>query len=471
MTGSRATGRPRRRTGLAGELVLLAGAVTTVAVLLTGLVAWHTVRGTAEAQERDQLARQAKVLSRVPALSALLYEGEQRIAGANGVEIAVLDAAGVVRGPAAPALDTAQRDVLLSGRTLSSTGQLRGTEVLVEGIPARKGGAVVLTRPLTDVDSAAARMRRDLLLPLGAGLAGAVAAGVLLARRLARPLGHAVDVAARLAAGERGVADPGPAAACGPAEAVELGQALGVLDTALADGERRQRDFLLSVSHEIRTPLTSVLGYAEALADDVVPAERLPEVGRILHAEARRLDRFLADLLDLAALETDDFRLDVADTDLDALVREAATAWRERCARHGVDFRLEHPGRPVPVRTDGFRVRQLTDCLLGNALRLTPAGAPVVLAVRPGDDGAVEVEVRDGGPGLTEDDLAVAFERGALHERYRGLRPVGTGLGLAIAHRLAVRLNGTLTVRARGPEGGAVFALRLPPAGDTTPDP
>ncbi|MGW2686670.1 sensor histidine kinase [Streptomyces sp. NPDC001414] len=464
MTGFRAAGRARRRTGLAGELVLLAGAVTTVAVLLTGLVAWHTVRGSAEAQERDQLARQAKVLSRVPALSALLYEGEQRIAGANGVEIAVVDAAGVVSGPAAPALGTPQRDVLLSGRPLSATGALRGTEVLVEGIPARRGGAVVLTRPLTDVDTAAARMRRDLLLPLGAGLAGAVAAGVLLARRLARPLGHAVDVAARLAAGERGVTDPDPAAAPGPAEAVELGRALGVLDAALAHGERRQRDFLLSVSHEIRTPLTSVLGYAEALADDVVPAERLPGAARVLHAEARRLDRFLADLLDLAALEADDFRLDVTDTDLDALVGEAAAVWRERCARHGVEFRLERTGRPVPARTDGFRVRQLTDCLLANALRLTPAGAPVVLAIRVRGDGA-EIEVRDGGPGLTEDDLAVAFERGALHERYRGLRPVGTGLGLAIAHRLATRLDGTLTARSRGPEGGAVFTLGLPTTG------
>ncbi|MEV7323983.1 HAMP domain-containing sensor histidine kinase [Streptomyces sp. NPDC093970] len=459
----------RRRTGLAGELVLLAAAVTTVAVLLTGLVAWHTLRGAAEAQERDQLARQAKVLGRVPALSALLYEGEQRIAGANGVEIAVVDPAGVVTGPAAPALDTARRDVLLSGRALSSTGELQGAEVLVEGVPARTGGAVVLTRPLTDVDSAAARMRRDLLLPLGVGLAGAVAAGVALARRFARPLGRAVDVAARLAAGERGVTASDPSATPGPAEAVELGRALGVLDAALVSGERRQRDFLLSVSHEIRTPLTSVLGYAEALADDVVPAGRLPEVGRILHAEARRLDRFLADLLDLAALETDDFRLDVADTDLDALVREAATTWRERCARHDVEFRLEHPGRPVAVGTDGFRVRQLTDCLLANALRITPAGAPVVLAARVGDE-AVEIEVRDGGPGLTEEDLAVAFERGTLHERYRGLRPVGTGLGLAIAYRLATRLGGTLTARARGPEGGAVFTLRLPTAGDPARD-
>ncbi|MEW2492760.1 HAMP domain-containing sensor histidine kinase [Streptomyces nodosus] len=466
MTAAPGRNRPRRsrrgRTGLAGELILLAGVVTTVAVLLTGLVAWHTLRRAAEAQERDQLSRQATVLSRVPALSTLLYEGEQRLAGANGVQIAVLDASGVVSGPAAPVLDTAQRDVLLSGRALSATGELRGSTVLVEGRPARRGRAVVLTKPLTDVDRAAARMRRNLLLPLGAGLAGAAVAGVTLARRIARPLGRAADTASRLAEGERGVA--GAAAASGPVEVVQLERSLAVLDAALARGEERQREFLLSISHEIRTPLTSVLGYAEALTDDVVPASRLPEVGRILRAEAQRLDRFLGDLLDLARLEADDFRLDLAPVDLDLLVREAATSWRGRCARHDVVFRLEHPGTAVMLSTDGFRVRQLMDCLLANALRITPAGRPVVLALRAAE-GAVEVQVRDGGPGLTEDDVAVAFERGVLHERYRGLRPVGSGLGLAIAHRLASRLGGTLTARAHGPEGGAAFTLRLPATG------
>ncbi|MFJ8794114.1 sensor histidine kinase [Streptomyces sp. NPDC102462] len=139
-------------------------------------------------------------------------------------------------------------------------------------------------------------------------------------------------------------------------------------------------------------------------------------------AEVVRLDRFLGDLLDLASPEAEGF-------------------------------------------TDGFRVRRLTDCLLANALRLTPEGSPVVLALRAGD-GQAEVEVRDGGPGLTKNDVTVAFERGALHERYRDLRPVGTGLGLAIAHRLATRLGGTLTAGARGPENGAVFMTSCSTEGD-----
>ncbi|MFD8985228.1 ATP-binding protein, partial [Streptomyces sp. NPDC059564] len=70
------------------------------------------------------------------------------------------------------------------------------------------------------------------------------------------------------------------------------------------------------------------------------------------------------------------------------------------------------------------------------------------------------------GPGLTEDDVRVAFDSGALHERYRGTRPVGSGLGLAIAHRLTGRLGGRIRVEGHGPEGGACFTVTLPAAPD-----
>ena len=71
------------------------------------------------------------------------------------------------------------------------------------------------------------------------------------------------------------------------------------------------------------------------------------------------------------------------------------------------------------------------------------------------------LEVRDGGPGFTDDDLAVVFERGALYERYKGVRKVGTGMGLALAARLVRRLGGTIEA-GHAPEGGARFTVRLP---------
>ena len=82
--------------------------------------------------------------------------------------------------------------------------------------------------------------------------------------------------------------------------------------------------------------------------------------------------------------------------------------------------------------------------------------APLVLSVT---EKAV-LQVRDGGPGLTDEDLAVAFDRGALHDLYKGVRQVGTGLGLALVARLVQRLGGSVSA-GHAPEGGAAFTVRL----------
>ena len=249
-----------------------------------------------------------------------------------------------------------------------------------------------------------------------------------------------------------------------PDEVADLAHALNGLAAALATSEGRQREFLLSVSHELRTPLTAIRGYAEALADGVIEVDAVPATGRTVLAEAEHLDRLVRDLLALARLEAVDFPLEPVPVDLTGLAADAERAWSGRCAALGVPFRLETPDAPVPAYTDPGRIRQVVDGLLENALRVVPPGAPVVLAVRAaGPAGGGTLEVRDGGPGLTDDDLDVAFERGALHQRYRGVRKVGSGLGLALAAGLVRRLGGDITA-GHAPEGGAAFTVVVPPA-------
>ena len=255
----------------------------------------------------------------------------------------------------------------------------------------------------------------------------AVGAGLWLSGRLARPLVHAASAAQQLAHGRRDVRVTPE----GPAEVAAVSESLNALAAALATSEDRQRAFLLSVSHELRTPLTAVAGYAEAIADGVVAPDETAAVGATMVAESGRLQRLVDDLLDLARLGADDFRIDVSDVDAVALVAAAGEVWRVRAAREGVELRLDLPEDALPLRTDTVRVRQIVDGLAENALRVTPAGAPIVLAARTGANG-VQLEVRDGGPGLTDDDIDVAFERSALYDRYRGVRRVGTGIGLAL---------------------------------------
>ena len=118
------------------------------------------------------------------------------------------------------------------------------------------------------------------------------------------------------------------------------------------------------------------------------------------------------------------------------------------------------PPAPVIVDTDPTRVRQIIDGLAENALRVTPSGRPIVFSVGSNWQEAV-LQVRDGGPGLTEDDCRVAFDRSALYDRYRGVRRVGTGVGLALVAGLTARLGGRASA-GRSPEGGACFTITLP---------
>jgi signal transduction histidine kinase len=334
-------------------------------------------------------------------------------------------------------------------------GVVAGRVMLLAGQPLPNRSGVVLAQRPVDVSFGAVMSR--LWLALLAGLAAGLIAGPLLARVVSKPIREAARAAKRLSAGDRVVRIESK----GPAEVSDLATALNELSEALALSEGRERDFLLSVSHELRTPLTTIKGYAEALADGVVGPDGAQRAGQTVLDEAERLDRLIADLLVLARLEAADLPLELMSVDLTQLVAAAGEAWGARTAAAGLVLRVDVPPGPVPVRTDPGRIRQVLDGLLDNALRIVPAGAPLVLALYPAQHGFAYVEVRDGGPGFTDDDLAVAFERGALSNRYKGIRKVGSGLGLALASRLIRRLGGTITA-GHAPEGGARFTVGVP---------
>ncbi len=447
---------PRRRA-LSTQLTLGAAAVAVLAVLVTAVVSYPLVASAAQSQAREQLARQADLVSDIA--------GRAEVTGAStglprlrdlmarqGVAVIVVRRA---RPPSSP-VTAADVAVTASGGTLSDVRRSDGSTVFVEGRQASPDTSVFLVQDASVASSQTGLALRRIGLALLVGLLAAVVVGWVAARRIVRPLRDAASAAERMSAGERDV-ELTPE---GPAEVASVAESLNRLGAALSRSEARQRDFLLSVSHELRTPLTGIAGYAEALADGVVPAEEVSATGRTLRTESDRLERLVADLLDLARLGAEDLRLDPVDVDLAELGREAASVWESRCRRVGVLFRSELPDAPLIVRTDALRVRQIVDNLAENALRVTPSGRPLVIAVRPEPFGAV-VEVRDGGPGLTDDDVRIAFQPSALHDRYRGVRQVGTGIGLALVGRLAGRLGGRAQA-GTAIEGGARFTVALP---------
>ncbi|MFL6075408.1 MAG: sensor histidine kinase [Mycobacteriales bacterium] len=454
--------RPDRpRVPLSTRIALVTTVVAVVAALIAGLVSVRLLRRAVDDEARRVLARQATSLQLV--LDDQTRGVPQRVAtllAQQGIAAGIVRPGGATQPRKAPriaAVTAGRTDRLAGGARLSYSVRALGARWWVETRPLVSGGSLVLAQKAKDL---AGDLRQPLYrrigIALGIGAAVAILAGLLLAWRLARPLRRAAAAAHQLASGRRDVQVPPE----GPAEVAEVAAALNTLAVALAHSEGRQRDFLLSVSHELRTPLTALRGYAESLADGVVTDAEVPAAGRVMVAEASRLERLVSDLLDLARLGAQEFRIDLTTVDLTDLVRDAAEVWRARCAAEDVPFSAELPAYRVPVVTDPTRVRQILDGLAENALRVTPAGRPIVFALRA-EPGWAALEVRDGGPGLTPEDCAVAFDRGVLYARYRGIRKVGTGLGLALVHGFATRLGGTATA-GRAVEGGACFTVRLP---------
>jgi two-component system sensor histidine kinase BaeS len=226
----------------------------------------------------------------------------------------------------------------------------------------------------------------------------------------------------------------------------------------LARDEQWRRDMTADLSHELRTPLATIQSRIEALEDGVLPAT--PENLRVIGAEVERLGRLLGALRSLNELESEDVsveheKLDLADVGRDAIAH-AETVY----AAKGVT--LLGDLAEVAVKGDRDRLLQVAANLLDNALKFTPQGGRVVLAVAAAGGPWAALTVTDTGPGIDPIDLPFIFDRFYRSQAARGTH--GVGLGLAIARGL-VEAQGGVIEAADGPEGGAVFTVRLPAVG------
>jgi signal transduction histidine kinase len=285
-----------------------------------------------------------------------------------------------------------------------------------------------------------------LIAAVAGGLLAALAA-FLLARRIARPVDRVSAAARSLMRGTH----PDPVPIEGATEIATLAGAFNELAAQLRQAQEAERNFLLSVSHELKTPLTAIRGYAEAVEDGAVDAR---EAAATVASEARRLERLVQDLLDLARMNRTDFNVHNTEIDLADVAEDAVRRYGKQAASFGVELHA-FVDASAPAIADADRVLQVVSNLVENALRLTPPGGEVRVVAEPG-----VLRVEDTGPGLAEADTERAFERFYLHERYGLERRVGTGLGLAIVKELTLAMGGSVDVES-SPGRLTVFTVRL----------
>jgi two-component system sensor histidine kinase BaeS len=269
-----------------------------------------------------------------------------------------------------------------------------------------------------------------------------VAAGTGAARRMTRPMDSLIDAAGRIEAGDFSV----QVSESGPRELRSVARAFNQMSARLKASDEQRRGFLAELAHEFRTPLTVIRGQAEAIADGVYPGDAA-HLSPILDA-TQTLDRLVEDLRTLVLTDSGNLVLHKEPTDLGALATDTVESFGTQAEAAHVTLSSEvADGSLTQVDIDPARIRSVLGNLLSNAIRHTPSGGSVRVAVGESVNEQF-VTVSDTGEGIPPDLAPRVFDRFV-----KGATSPGSGLGLAIARDIVAAHGGRLEIQSTSEVG------------------
>lgn len=278
---------------------------------------------------------------------------------------------------------------------------------------------------------------------------------MLLVRSVTRPISHMTEVVDDFTNGDfsRRVNVKGRD------ELADLGSSFNAMADELNTLEAARRSFVANVSHELRSPLTSMRGFLEAMSDGIVPEDERQGYIDIVLDENRRMTVMVNDLLDLARIESGQYKLTMSVFDMSELIRRTLLTFEPRIASRRLEVEISLPDEPVFVRADSARITQVLHNLVDNAVKYTPEGGELRI-----DCGAerhtVRVGIENSGPGISEAALPHVFDR--FYKAEKAHTPTGssgTGLGLSIA-KLIIDQHGQ-SITAESHDGLTRFEFTL----------
>ncbi|MGD9735043.1 MAG: sensor histidine kinase [Solirubrobacterales bacterium] len=439
-----------------------------LALIAFGIPLGISLRDRVDAEVRAQARSQADVvaataseligperrqrLQRLVRVSADSVRG--RVIAVNRRGVLIADSAGL-----APPIDYSSRPEIraaLGGRGVQITrdSETLGEEILATSAPVlehgRPAGAIRVTQSVAAVGRAVHSSILGLAVLAGVVMLLGIAAGAVVAQRIARPIRRLEGVARSFAGGDLGAT----ATIEGSKEQRSLARSFNEMTERVRRLLRVQQDFVADASHQLRTPLTGLRlrleGLAERFRADGATHEEL-EAGL---EEIDRLSQIVDELLLLS--RAGEHELPGELVELDEAVADAAERWGPTAATRGIGIELAAAEGGCAWIAEPDLARAL-DALLENALRYSPPGSTVSLASRGG-----RIEVSDEGPGLAAGEEEAVFER--FSRGSAGRRgPAGTGLGLPIARELTRQWGGEVSLANR-PEGGLRATIAVPAA-------
>ena len=330
---------------------------------------------------------------------------------------------------------TAALKQVLAGETIRVRSMVGSDAAFTVGVPYLQyesaAGAVFIQTKAQRIQSG----MEDLL---GQVIAAALAAAVLSAlavavivRSIMRPLAALTEASRAMGEGDfsRRLDEDR-----GDREMRQVARTFNGMGDRLRAVENSRREFVANVSHELRSPITSIKGFAEGMADGVIPPEDHPKYLRLEAEESNRLSRLVGDLLQLSRLEREDAALEKTDFDINEMLRRAIIRRMKDLDGKEIDVTCDFRAEPCRVRADQERMEQVVINLLDNAVKFTGQGGRIVLTTERKENRA-EVTVWDDGASIPPEDRPRVFERFFTSDRAH-TSGKGTGLGLSICQRI-----------------------------------
>ena len=465
------------------QLVVVTSVLIALAIAVTSLVAISALR----AQMVHQLDEEMKASS--SSLVSSIGTSQTRQDGAVGsYRVYILDQRGNVLYSVAGADQQAENEPVLTGwdsekvkkyhetgttvNSRTGSNDWRIMPISLESSTNGEASSMVIALPLKQTNQVVALVG-VLTFAFGlATLAAAIAMTWVIVTRTFEPLARVEQTAAKIAAGDlsQRIEDYNPSNEIGNL-AISLNTMLAQIESsfnAQAKSEAKMRRFVGDASHELRTPLVSIRGYSELYRQGALPNDEAvaTAMGRI-ESESKRMGQLVEDLLTLARID-ERRESKLAPFDLFHLAVDASNdAYATSPDREVSLVGLTNDMAPTsaPVIGDESRMRQVVANLLTNAMRYTPAGTPLEIAVGvredvPGYPLSV-IEVRDHGPGIHGEDRERVFERFYRTDTSRSRETGGTGLGLSIVAAILEQHDGSVHIEETS-GGGATFVISLP---------
>ncbi|MDR1952815.1 MAG: GHKL domain-containing protein [Elusimicrobiota bacterium] len=278
-------------------------------------------------------------------------------------------------------------------------------------------------------------------------------AGLILARRIARPVTKTAEIAGQIAAGKYDIQFE---SGTKMKELLDLVSSVNHLANALSKQENLRKRLTADVAHELRTPLAALGTHTEAMIDGIW--QPTPARLKSCHEEILRLGKMVMDLERLERADSDNLKLDKTLTDLLALTRSVCENFAGELSNK--NLRLDIDGMPAVVSIDKDRTGGVIGNLMSNAVKYTSKGGHIQISVRE-TDSEVVLTIEDSGAGIPENELPFIFERFYRADKSRNRNTGGAGIGLAIVKSVIAAHGGTVVAQSK-PNKGSKFVVTFP---------